>query len=97
MFKLSEYWTRVRCNIMHPLQGKEVRSVYFVFVHTKSLLKDGHSTGLCNLNPLAILRACPLFLHMLRWLNTVLAVCEYLSFAKSWQEKGCSSQLKLGK
>ena len=27
----------------------------------------------------------------LRWLNTVLAVCEYMSFAKSWQEKGCSS------
>ena len=28
----------------------------------------------------------------LRWLNTVLAVSEYMSFAKSWQEKGCSSQ-----
>ena len=28
----------------------------------------------------------------LRWLNTVLAVCEYMSFAKLWQEKGCSSQ-----
>ena len=28
----------------------------------------------------------------LRWLNTVLAVCEYTSFAKSRQEKGCSSQ-----
>ena len=28
---------------------------------------------------------------LLRWLNTVLAVCEYMSFAKSWQEKGCSS------
>ena len=25
-------------------------------------------------------------------LNTVLAVCEYMSFAKSWQKKGCSSQ-----
>ena len=31
-------------------------------------------------------------LETLRWLNTVLAVCEYMSFAKSWQEKGCSSQ-----
>ena len=30
--------------------------------------------------------------YTLRWLNTVLAVCEYMSFAKSWQEKGCSSQ-----
>ena len=30
-------------------------------------------------------------LNQLRWLNTVLAVCEYMSFAKSWQEKGCSS------
>ena len=28
----------------------------------------------------------------LRWLTTVLAVCEYMSFAKLWQEKGCSSQ-----
>ena len=28
----------------------------------------------------------------LRRLNTVLAVCEYMSFAKSWQEKDCSSQ-----
>ena len=25
-------------------------------------------------------------------MNTVLAVCEYMSFAKSWQENGCSSQ-----
>ena len=28
----------------------------------------------------------------LRCLNTVLAVYEYVSFAKSWQEKGSSSQ-----
>ena len=28
----------------------------------------------------------------LRWVNTLLAVCEYRSFAKLWQEKGCSSQ-----
>ena len=28
----------------------------------------------------------------LRWLNTVLAVSEYRSFAKLWQEKGCSTQ-----
>ena len=54
MFKLSEYRTPVRCNIVHLLQGKEVRSVYFVFVHTKSLLKDGHSVGLRNLNPLCV-------------------------------------------
>ena len=64
MFKLSEYWTRVRCNVVHLLQGKEVRSLYVVFVHTKSLLKDGHSTGLRNLNPLSIARASPLFLHV---------------------------------
>ena len=31
-------------------------------------------------------------LNPLRWLNTVLAVREYMSFAKSWQEKGYSSQ-----
>ena len=28
----------------------------------------------------------------LRWLNTVLAVSEYMSFSKLWQEKGCTSQ-----
>ena len=33
-----------------------------------------------------------LFLQQLRWLNTVLAVCEYMSFVKSWQENGYSSQ-----
>ena len=31
-------------------------------------------------------------LRPLRWLNTVLAVCECMSFAKSWHEKGWSSQ-----
>ena len=31
----------------------------------------------------------------LRWLNTVLAVCERMSFAKSWQEEGCSSQAEI--
>ena len=30
--------------------------------------------------------------HFLRWLNTVLTVSEYMSFANLWQEKGCSSQ-----
>ena len=33
-----------------------------------------------------------IYVQYFRWLNTVLAVCEYLSFAISWQEKGCSSQ-----
>ena len=31
-------------------------------------------------------------LKWVRWLKTVLAVCVHMSFAKSWQEKGCSSQ-----
>ena len=35
--------------------------------------------------------------HALRWLNTVLAVCDYMSLAKSWQEKGRAQKLKLGK
>ena len=30
--------------------------------------------------------------HSLTWLNTVLVVCDYMSFAKSWQEKGFWSQ-----
>ena len=28
----------------------------------------------------------------LKWLNTVLAVFDYMSFVKSWQGKGCCSQ-----
>ena len=47
---------------------------------------DGHLlTGPCQKlkNPWRV---------VLRWLNTVLAVSEYRSFAKLWQEKGCSSQ-----
>ena len=32
------------------------------------------------------------FEDAIRWLNKVLAVCEYMAFVKSWQEKGCSSQ-----
>ena len=42
-----------------------------------------------------VLPLCPppvcfsMFVSLLRWLNTVLAVCEYTSFAKSWQENGC--------
>ena len=57
MNKLTEYWTWERSKSW-------VRSVYFVFVRIKSLLIDSHSAGLCNLNPLSIARACPLFLHM---------------------------------
>ena len=34
----------------------------------------------------------PLRHSRLRWLNTVLAVCECMSLAKSWHEKGFSSQ-----
>ena len=46
-----------------------------------------------------VLQFCPTVFHFrtifkLRWLNTVFAVCEYMSFAKSCQEKGCSSHVK---
>ena len=41
---------------------------------------------------IALLSRAELFKAGLRWLITVLAVCEYMSFVKSWQEKGCSSQ-----
>ena len=55
------------------------------------------------LPPVRLLSNCGNFFHLesriaeadrrlLTWLNTVLAVCEYMSFAKSWQEEGCSSQ-----
>lgn len=49
MNKLTEYWTWGRCKIVGKI---------------KSLLIDSHSAGLCNLNPLSMARACPLFLHM---------------------------------
>ena len=53
--------------------------------------------------PLRLLSNCRNFVHLesriaeadrrlLRWLNTVLAVCEYMSFAKLWQEERGSSQ-----
>ena len=35
---------------------------------------------------------CAVLFLCLRWLNTVLVVCGYMSFAKLWQEKGCRSQ-----
>ena len=38
------------------------------------------------------LRQLTCFCPVLRCLNTVLAIHEYVSFAKSWQAKGCSSQ-----
>ena len=55
------------------------------------------------LPPVRLLSNCGNFFHLesriaeadrrlLRWLNTVLAVFEYMSFAKSWQEESCSSQ-----
>ena len=44
--------------------------------------------GVCFASYLG-LKTC---LFILRWLNTVLAVSEYMSFAKLWQEKGCCSQ-----
>ena len=37
-------------------------------------------------------RATAVLKSNLRWLNIVLAVSEYRSFAKLWQKKGCSSQ-----
>ena len=49
--------------------------------------KGNPSTGLIFAETLLLS-----YLVLLRWLNTVLAVCEYILFAKSWQEKGCSSQ-----
>ena len=33
--------------------------------------------------------------QLLRWLNTVLSVIKYISLAKLWQEKGCSSQAEI--
>ena len=41
---------------------------------------------------LLLARSLPNKVNELSWLNTVLAVCEYMSFVKSWQEKGCNSQ-----
>ena len=45
---------------------------------------------LCSLTPTAY--GFSILALKLRWLNTVLAVREYVSFAKSSQEKGCCSQ-----
>ena len=66
----------------------ELEAVYLTAVLFKqvvrTLLRFGFNTFIKqNVSTLLV---------QLRWLNTVLAVCEYMSFVKSWQEKGCSSQ-----
>ena len=66
----------------------ELEAVYLTAVLFKqvvrTLLRFGFNTFIKQ-------NVSTLLVH-LRWLNTVLAVCEYMSFVKSWQEKGCSSQ-----
>ena len=54
-----------------------------VFIHT--------SVQFCSICSSLMSPSCmfSMFVSLLRWLNTVLAVCEYTSFAKSWQENGC--------
>ena len=62
-----------------PSRGKSGKSLLFNF-HQSSLIpimpRWYRDTSLC----------------LLRWLNTVLEVFDYMSFAKSGQEKGCCSQ-----
>ena len=70
-----------------------------VFVLHSTLKRKNKQTKLVQQSTSKLIESTYLniYLQYFRWLNTVLAVCEYLSFAKLWQEKGCSSQLKLGK
>ena len=64
-----------------------------LFSSSKNLKKKLHSlvttpaSDTCSFSCKRVIRY-----FQLRWLNTVLAVCEYTLFAKLWQEKGCSSQ-----
>ena len=73
--------------------------LFEVFVLQSTLKRKNKQTKLVQQSTSKLIESTYLniYLQYFRWLNTVLAVCEYLSFAKSWQEKGCSSQLKLGK
>ena len=68
-----------------------------VFIlQSKLKRKNKQKTKLVQQSTSTLIESTYLNIHVqyLRWLNTVLAVCEYFSFAKSWQEKGCSSQVK---
>ena len=59
-----------------------------LFIICKNRAHELYVCGGCFVNFSLIL----VIRFMLRWLNTVLAVSEYRSFAKLWQERGCSSQ-----
>ena len=68
--------------------------LFEVFVLQSTLKRKNKQTKLVQQSTSKLIESTYLniYLQYFRWLNTVLAVCEYLSFAKSWQEKGCSSQ-----
>ena len=68
--------------------------LFEVFVLQSTLKRKNKQTKLVQQSTSKLIESTYLniYLQYFRWLNTVLAVCEYLPFAKSWQEKGCSSQ-----
>ena len=68
--------------------------LFEVFVLQSTLKRKNKQTKLVQQSTSKLIESTYLniYLQYFRWLNTVLAVCEYLTFAKSWQEKGCSSQ-----
>ena len=68
--------------------------LFEVFVLQSTLKRKNKQTKLVQQSTSKLIESTYLniYLQYFTWLNTVLAVCEYLSFAKSWQEKGCSSQ-----
>ena len=68
--------------------------LFEVFVLQSTLKRKNKQTKLVQQSTSKLIESTYLniYVQYLRWLNTVFPVCEYLSFAKSWQEKGCSSQ-----
>ena len=60
--------------------------------------EESQKMGVSFFRLLFFISVCQTLSHnWLSWLNTVLAVCEYMSLTKSWQEKIAAHELKLGK
>ena len=69
------------------LHLQELHLIKLVLDHSKSLLTSSAAGSLLNTRTTIVQSSAHL-----RQLNKVLAVCDYMSFAKSWRERGFGSQ-----
>ena len=99
--------SKVSCFLLKSFHFRRLQKRLFYFSHTNPyilnvaqqcrcspmlIFRAWTTCGLRNVSASELSNCWFSVSRQLRWLNTVLAVCEYILFAKSWQEKGCSSQ-----